>query len=173
MITIFTDNCNPISQILYDQIISSLQYHQLVCSCGASACLTGHGYYRRSIKAEDRLVPLRICRVKCGICEKTHALLLSSMVPYSQIGLCEQVKIISCYESATSFAAIMNGQPVIDESNIRYVIRQYHRHWRQRRLAIGQSLSLTADFISQCFLYFGRQFMQIKPTPNVFFPEPT
>ena len=173
MITIFTDNCNPISQILYDQIISSLQYHQLVCSCGASACLTGHGYYRRSIKAEDRLVPLRICRVKCGICEKTHSLLLSSMVPYSQIGLCEQVEIISCYESATSFAAIMNGRPVIDESNIRHVIRQYRRHWRQRRFAIGQPLSLAADFISQCFLYFGRQFMQIKQTTNVWFLKPT
>lgn len=83
------------------------------------------------------------------------------------------MEIISCYESATNFAAIMNGQPVIDESNIRHVIRQYRRHWRQRRLAIGQSLSLAADFISQCFLYFGRQFMQIKQTANVLFLKPT
>lgn len=173
MITIFTDNCNPISQILYDQTLNALQFHQLTCSCGCSGCLSVHGYYKRSIKVEAYLVPLRICRVKCAVCKRTHALLLSAIVPYSQIGLSDQIRILSCYESSGDLAAIMNGHPAIDESNIRHVIRQYRCHWRQRRLAIGLTLSMTCHFISQCFKSFGRQFMQIKPTPNVFFLKPT
>lgn len=173
MITIFTDNCNPISQILYDQTLNDLQFHQLTCSCGCSGGLSVHGYYRRSIKVGDCLVPLRICRVKCAVCKRTHALLLSSIVPYSQISLSGQIRILSCYEASGDFAAIMNSHPAIDESNIRHVIRQYRCHWRQRRLAIGLTLSMTSHFISQCFSGFSRQFMQIKPTPNVFFPEPT
>ena len=102
-----------------------------------------------------------------------NALLQSSIVPYSQISLSGQIRILSCYEASGDFAAIMNSHPAIDESNIRHVIRQYRCHWRQRRLAIGLTLSMTRHFISQCFKGFGRQFMQIKPTPNVFFPEPT
>jgi len=31
------------------------------------------------------------------------------------------------------------------------VIRQYRCHWRQRRLAIGLTLSMTRHFISKCF----------------------
>lgn len=173
MITIFTDNCNPISQILYDHTINDLQLHQLVCSCGCSASLSVHGYYKRSIKVEDSLVPLRICRVKCAVCKTTHALLLSSIVPYSQISLSEQVRIISCYECSEDFSAIMNHHPAIDESNVRHVIRQYLCHWLERLLAISLPLSESCHFISQCFLCFKRQFMQIKRTPNILFLKPT
>ena len=88
-------------------------------------------------------------------------------------GLSEQVRILSCYEASGDFAAIMQDHPAIDESNIRHVIRQYRCHWRQRRLAIGLTLSMTCHFIIQCFSGFDRQFMQIKQTPNVFFLKPT
>ena len=62
MITISTDFCNPISQDSYENLINSLQFHQLTCTCGHSACLTIHGYYDRNIKLEDHSVLLHICR---------------------------------------------------------------------------------------------------------------
>jgi len=134
MITIFTDFCNPISQDFYDNTIASLQFHQLSCSCGHSGCLTIHGYYDRSVKSEDASIRLHICRAQCRNCGTTHALLLSSIVPYSQISLPDQVSIISCFEDSGDFSAIMDETPSIDESNIRSVIRRYIRHWMQRLL---------------------------------------
>lgn len=173
MITVFADFCNPISQDFYDKTISSLQFHQLTCSCGHSACLTIHGYYFRSIKSVDSSVRLHICRVKCSHCQVTHALLLSSIVPYSQIPLADQVNIISCYEGSGDFSAIMDQTPSIDESNIRSVIRSYIRHWMQRILSTSISIGSSLSLIRLCFSYFNRQFMQIKNTTNIFFLKPT
>ena len=99
MITIFAGNCNQISQSFYDSVIFDLPLHQLTCSCGHSACLSIHGYYRRAVKLPSGTVRLRDCRVKCSECGNTHALLLSSMVPYSQVTLPDQQRICSDYEA--------------------------------------------------------------------------
>jgi len=174
MITLSVDYFNPISQKIYDDVISNLQFHQLVCTCGHSGCLTIHAYYYRQVKSDIFKVRLRICRVKCHICGHTHALLLSDFVPYSQIPLSIHAEIISCHLEYKSFSSVMNANPSIDENNIRYIIRQYLLHWKQRLL----SLKLTPKppfsiLIASCFEAFGRQFMQIKRTPNIFFPKPT
>lgn len=174
MITLSVDYCNPISQKTYDDIILNLPFHQLVCTCGHSGCLTIHAYYYRHVKSGDSKVRLHICRVKCSICGHTHALLLSVFVPYSQIPLPVQVEIISCYSESNSFSSIMENTPSIDENNIRYIIRQYLRHWKQRLLSenIPPKPPLS-QFIQKCFATWNRQFMQIKCTSNIFFPKPT
>lgn len=41
---------NPLNQKDYDDILSSIQFHQLTCTCGHSACLSVHGYYLRGLK---------------------------------------------------------------------------------------------------------------------------
>lgn len=84
MITIFVPDCNQISQSFYDSVIFDLQLHQLTCSCSHSACLSVHGYYWRSVKLPSGTLRLRVCRVKCSECGTTHALLLSSIVPFSR-----------------------------------------------------------------------------------------
>ena len=173
MITILTDNCNPISQILYDNILNSLQHHQLTCTCGHSGCLSVHGYYYRRLKFETSFINLRIRRMICSICKTTHAILLSSIVPYSQISLQDQVTIIECHKRSEDFTPIMEAHPSIDESNIRYVIKQYLCHWLERLLSASLSLCSTKDFVDRCFSNFNRQFMQIKRTPNVLFFKPT
>ena len=173
MITISTDFCNPISRNFYDKTIATLQFHQLTCSCDHSGCLTIHGYYDRSVKSEDGSIRLHICRVQCGNCGTTHALLLSSLVPYSQISLPDQVSIISRSKNSGDFSAIMDGTPSIDESNIRSVICRYTRHWMQRLLSEHISLHLSLPFIRLCFSCFHRPFMQIKTTPNILFLKPT
>ena len=173
MITVFTDFCNPISQDFYDKTIAAIQFHQLTCSCGHSSCLTIHGYYDRSVKSEDSSIRLHICRVKCSHCGTTHALLLSSIVPYSQISMADQIRIISCYEDSGDFSDIMDEAPSIDESNIRAVIRRYIRHWMQRLLSAHISIHSSLFFLHLCFSHFHRQFLQIKTTPNILFLRPT
>jgi hypothetical protein len=173
MITILTDNCNPISQILYDNLLNNLQHHQLTCPCGHSGCLTNHGYYNRRLKFETSFINLRIRRLICSVCKTTHAVLPASIVPYSQISLSDHIEIINCYKNTEDFTAIMESQPVIDESNVRYIIRQYLCHWLERLRAASLSLLSSRDFVDRCFSAFNRQFMQIKRTPNILFLKPT
>lgn len=116
MITLSVDICNPVSQDFYDKTIYNLQFHQLVCTCGHSGCLTIHGYYDRSVKHDDSCLRLRICRVICSVCGRTHALLLSSLVPYSQISTKEQADICRHSQSDNDFSSIMDNTPSIDEA---------------------------------------------------------
>ncbi len=173
MITISTDFFNPISQDSYENLINSLQFHQLTCTCGHSACLTIHGYYDRNIKVEDHSVRLHICRVKCRQCNTTHALLPLFVVPYSQVSLPDQVAIISCYENSGDYSDIMERTPSIDENCIHSIILRYVHHWLQRILAFKLSVFPSLVFIQICFLHYSRQFMQAKKTPNILFITPT
>jgi hypothetical protein len=173
MITILTDICNPISQDFYDNQVNNLQLHKLTCPCGHSGCLSIHGYYKRKIKSGPFIIRLRIRRMICALCKATHALLLSSMVPYSQIPFQQHVEILIAHETSQDFAPIMEAHIAIDESNIRYVVKQYRNHWSQRLLSATLSLDTTTAFICKCFSHFNRQLMQIKRTPNLIFLNTT
>lgn len=171
MITLNVIENNPLTPKFYNYIISNLQFHRLTCSCNHSACLSVHGYYHRFIKTPTGKLKFRICRVKCSLCGKTHAILLSSFVPYSQISLSEQVAIISSFESDSSFESVMVNNPSIDESNCRYVLKQFFSHWKERLLAYG--ISFRFSDLLHCFSFYKRQFMQIKSTPNILFLNTT
>ena len=49
-----------------------------------SACMSVHGYYWRSVMRPSGTLHPCVCRVKCSECGTTHALLLSSIVPFSR-----------------------------------------------------------------------------------------
>ena len=95
MITVITEECNEISQKLYDTAMDSIQTCQLECSCGHCGCLVGHGGYTRYVKTSMGKIPLAIRRVQCSLCNATHALLLSGIVPYSQVPLSDHAAIAS------------------------------------------------------------------------------
>lgn len=173
MITLNVEENNTITPDFYNNTIANLQFHQLTCTCGHSGCLSVHGYYKRYLKTITGKVPFRICRVICSCCGHTHALLLSSFVPYSQISLSEQIEIITSYESACSPKPLMGKNTSIDESNCHHVIRQYLHHWKQKLLSERISIFSIHPLISRCFTTFSRQFMQIHCTPNIFFINTT
>ncbi len=169
MITIFVDSCNPISQKIYDSIISSLQIHQISCPCcQKTACMAFYGRYTRSVKQDGELVPLCIQRVICSECGSTHALLLSGIVPYSRTLLEDQADIVS-----GNRADVMERNPLVDESCVRSIIRQFKKHWEQPVLSAGIPLRPPRSLVRGCFSFASRQFMQIKRTPNILFPSPT
>ena len=149
----------------YNNLISALQFHRLTCPCGHSGCLSIHGYYYRAVKTPEGLLKFRICRVICSCCGHTHALLLSSMVPYSRISLADHVSMISGFENNADCSEVMNHNPFIDESNLRFVIRQFKKHWKQRLLSAG--ITLSDNLVHACFKHYLRQFMQIKSTEKL------
>lgn len=171
MITLNVEKNNPFTPTFYNNLIANLQFHRLTCTCDHSGCLSIHGYYNRSIKISDGKVVFRICRVKCSCCGCTHALLLSSMVPYSQIALKDHTAIIAAFEEGHLAVEVMNNTPSIDESNLRYSISSYLRYWKQRLLAF--QIKLSKELSHSCFFFFHRQFMQIKSTPNILFLNTT
>lgn len=173
MITITVHFDNPLNQKTYENLINTLQFHQLPCTCGHSGCLTVHGYYNRSLKEEDSEITLSICRVKCSHCGKTHALLPSCLVPYSRVSLQEQAAIISAYENSGDLVSIMDRTPSIDENLIASIIKRYITHWMQKIRSFRIDLSFPSCLAEQCFSLFMNQFMQIRQTPNILFLTPT
>lgn len=169
MITLFVEENNPFTPNFYNELINNLQFHQLTCTCGRSACLSVHGYYYRSVKSSSEKTFFRICRVKCKCCGHTHAILLSSMVPYSQVSLSDHISIIRNHEKGISQHSVMNNNPSIDESCLRYIIRCYLKCWKEKLLSERIMLSPVCSLIKSCFSHFSYQFMQIKKTPNILF----
>ena len=150
MITIFVEESNPLTPNFYNNLINSLQFHRLTCTCGHSACLSIHGYYTRSLKTLEGKSSFRICRVICSCCHHTHALLPSSMVPYSQISMEEHVEVISCHETKEGWETLMHRNPSIDEGNCRYIVRSFLKHWKQRLLSGKITLSDSTLLIRDC-----------------------
>ncbi len=171
MITIFTIKNNPFTQNIYNEMLNDLPIHQLPCTCGQRGTLIKHAYYKRSVKYAGKLVSIKILRVICKSCMKTHAVLPDILVPYSAILLKDHIKIINAYSNKKSFDHIMIHNYLIDEGHIRYIIKNYNKYWRERLSAY--SISLDSDLVKSCFNFFKRQFMQIKRTSNIYFLKPT
>lgn len=166
MITIIVQDCNNFSQDYYDSVINSLQMHQIKCSCGTSGCMNIHGYYKRGVFQPGGVILLRICRVKCSECGRTHALLLSSIVPYDRISLNDQHCIVCAYEDHGNPESICEENPCIDEHCVRAVLRRYRRFWRQRLLSEQILLKPAGSLIMGCLSFYSMQFMQIREPRN-------
>ena len=167
MITLFVEKNNPLTPNFYNDVINNLQFHKLTCPCGHSGCLSIHGYYQRSVKSSSGKLVFNICRVKCECCGHTHAILLSSMVPYSQVSISDQISIINNYLNDIPQGSVMNATPSIDESCFRHVIRAYRKYWHEKLLSERISLTPVCQLIKSCFAHFSYQFMQIKNTVNI------
>ena len=156
-----------ITQAAYNEIIQRLAFHKLSCTCGRHGDLVRHGYYNRSVKTALSSRAIRILRVRCKSCGKTHALLPESLVPYSSVTLKVHVEILRAFIAGQSTRPIMEANPIIDESTIGYITRQFKRHWLPRLASF--KIPLDKNIVPACFRTFGRQFMQIKCTPNLLF----
>ena len=94
MITLKVEKENrELNQDYYDLIIRNIDIHSLECTCGRHDMVV-HSYYSRNIKTESGVIKLDILRVKCKECGKTHAVLLSLIVPYQSVELEIQIQIL-------------------------------------------------------------------------------
>lgn len=173
MITIFVSKSNPVFQKSYDDAMNQVDTACLTCPCGCSGSLVRHGSYRRCVKAGGGKSLLKVQRVLCRICGCTHALLPSALVPYSQIPLADQVAVAEAYEEGGNVSDILRSNPELDERTPFKLIRIYLAFFRERLRAERIRLRPLAELTEKCLSLFGKQFMQIKNTPNIFFSPPT
>ena len=171
MITIFNKKSNSFSQISYNLMIKFLPFHKLQCTCGQNGNLIKHAYYTRSIKVLGDLVDLKVLRVRCKSCNKTHSILPDWIVPYSRILFKDHLNIINAYLNKKSLEPLMIENFLIDESNTKYIIKRFKQHWKER--LSSYDISLDKQLTLFCFKYFCRPFMQIKSTANILFLTPT
>ncbi len=171
MITVCSELCNSFSQRIYDTIISRVNIFSLVCTCGCKGTLVYHGSYMRHLKDGSECFSLKIQRVQCRQCQRTHALMPYFLVPYSQVSLHEQKKVLAAIYAGTSLPALLRDSASLDESYVRYLLRKFRKHWEQRLYALH--LSLTDRLTVPCLSFYSRQFMQIRNTPNILFSPST
>jgi hypothetical protein len=119
------------------------------------------------IKTPLGKISIIILRIKCKSCDCTHAILPSNIIPYSQITLDDHLNIIINLETNKNQAGIMENNPEIDESNIKFVIRKYINFWKEklRSYSINITKILNVDvFIKNIYQIFKSAFMQNKKT---------
>ncbi len=111
---------------------------------------------------------MRILRVKCKECGRTHAILPELVVPYSQIPVDLQQYMLLYPLGSPELEALMRENSDITESNILAVRSRYRKQWKERLLTMSQSLrNDIADLIREAFSFFHRQFMQIRRGINL------
>ena len=168
MITLYYENNNTFTQDTYDNIIDQTDLMTLKCpSCKHSGCLIRHARYPRTFRMSNSTVTINIVRVLCKECGHTHAILLCTFVPYSQILLNDQIAILQS-EDEDRF---LSDNPNFDISDIKHIKKQFNSYWKQRLLS--HSISLECSLFISCFKFFSRQFMQIKTTINFLQYPPT
>lgn len=177
MITVEVDLHNPISQDFYDKTVFSLDPALIPCTCGHAGCLIWYGSYTRKVVLPNQLLLLRVARVRCQVCGHTHAILLSSLVPYSQIPLAIHVAVAQAWEDARAQGAgassILEDQEFLDENNLSSLRRSFLRRWLEPLRAFDIPLFPLPLLVRTCFAILSRQFMQIKSTRNKLFLLPT
>ena len=171
MITVQTKNFNTISQENYDAIVDGLQLHQITCTCGHCGDMRRYGGYERTVWFLGEEIDLRIQRVQCTHCGKTHAILLDILVPYSRIPLADQRQIIILCETGASCEPVQQSNFHIEDRMVYAIWNKYRRYWKQKLLAEG--ISLAGELVRECFRYYFKQFMQIRSTPNTYFSPST
>lgn len=146
----------------YGKITANLPLYRIHCSCGHAGCLVRHGYYRRKLKTRQGTIVLRILRVKCRECGRTHAIIPELAVPYSQIPADLQQLMLLHPLGSPELEELMRDNCDITESNVLAVGSRYRRNWRERLAALGMKLGDgIADLVRNSFAAFHRQFMQI------------
>jgi len=174
MITLLTNDFKRFTQAIYDETVEKMQIRRIPCSCGCSGCMVRHGFYLRRFKDSYGTKRIRILRLKCTRCKRTHAILPAAIVPYSQISLACQQTMLRSRIGSPAMETMMNANPDIDESSISHVRKQFRRFWEQRLHSEQMSLRLELpELVKACFHSFCRQFMQIRSGNNLLFSPST
>lgn len=148
---------------IYGEVTANLPLYRLRCNCGHAGCLVRHGYYNRRLKTRQGTFILRILRVKCKECGRTHAILPEIVVPYSQIPVDLQQWMLLYPLGSPELEALMQSNSDITESNVLAVRSRYRRNWKERLLTLGMNLEADiAELVQRSFSFFHRQFMQIR-----------
>lgn len=165
MIIVKTDYDNPITQENYDETVNSIDKEVIKCENCGHVGFSKHGSYKRHIKTKNNRISLYIIRFICPECGKTHAVLLSSIIPWSQISLKNTIEIIKL-KTEKEFNKFLDEHISFFIEDIRNVRKRFKKYWKER--IISSRIDLDETIFENCIHIFKRQFMQNKCTSLIF-----
>lgn len=112
----------------YLNYIANLEVDTLKCSNCLNSNLERHGYYSRYIIVNGDKIRIRILRIRCKCCGKTHAVLPSFVVPYLHIPMKELQAILVSIDKNEN----QNLEPHFIKT-----CKRIYRFWIQKLLSIG------------------------------------
>ena len=158
----------------YDNALSNLQIHRISCPyCKHHGHLIFHGAYVRHIHFGYDKPEITIQRVKCTHCKKTHALLPSSLVPYSQIPLKYQVAMAENYLQYKYFQSVFDLLCDYPEDTIRKLLLVFMSNWLELCRSYNLQLQNLAFLTPQCVSLFMKQFLQNRKLYLSYYLTPT
>ena len=150
----------------YSQLTSALNFSDLPCPCCKECGMRIFAYYSRYVKNPDfpEKTKIRVLRVRCvnENCRKTHAILPSTIVPYSQITMADTISIVKA-QSKEDARKILDENILISLEDIRKTKLKFLNFWKSRISNIEASLG-SDRFFSECISVYKMHFMQLPPT---------
>lgn len=157
MIICDCDKVNDLSQDYYDRIVQELDRSLILCPTCKQLGFYVNSYYERSFKlagSPDK-TKILIMQVICKSCGKTHAILLSSMIPWSQITLHDTLVVLKLDPSSPK----AEYNPLISHEDRVRLRKAFRLFWKERLKAFN--ISIDDSLSGTCIFYHHRQFMQI------------
>lgn len=161
MIIIKVPYDKTITQEEYDKHVGSIDKEVIKCDSCGNVGLSKHGTYERHLKTDTDKITLKIVRFICPECGKTHAVLLSTIIPWSQKSLKDTIEIIK-RTTEKEFNQFLNERISLQIEDIRNIRKRFKKYWKERILSY--QLNLDETISEKCFALFKRQFMQNKCT---------
>ena len=83
-----------LNQSIYDSIIKSIDFNKIKCpSCNHNSWHQ-HCSYDRKFDIDNSFLTIKIIRIKCSHCHKTHSILIESMIPFCILNYNQLIEII-------------------------------------------------------------------------------
>jgi hypothetical protein len=157
MIIVLADDVNRVSQDIYDRIVNELDRERIKCNRCGQYGFNINCYYYRSIRKPSGIEKILIVQLICRSCGKTHAVLLSTMIPWCSVEMSDAIRIIKAHGSS-EIRLIYDDNPSISEDNIKHLRRIYFGEWKERLLSF--CISIDNHLTENCVRYHDRQFLQ-------------
>lgn len=145
---------------LYDSIIDNIPFASIKCTNCYHSGFQKHCYYYRTLynSYSRSFTRIKILRLICPNCGKTHAFLLSSMIPYSKFPLDLTIDICQL-ASEKQIREFLDLHIEIILDTLRSMKRRFRLFWKQRLLSCDISFDIFS-ITNKCIAFFQRQFMQ-------------
>lgn len=159
MIIILWHKVKDVSQESYDQTLERLNRQTIQCSECKQIGLNINGYYYHSFKQScyPYKIKILVTQLICPCCGKTHAILLCTMVPWSQISLQDTIRIVETKNSEET-RQLLNDHDGLNEEDIKRTKRIFRKQWKER--LAGYRIEIDKDLTMNCICCHKRQFMQ-------------
>lgn len=93
----FINNSHNIECIINDiyfNAVESMNFCSIICDRCLNSSWHLHAYYTKQVNIYSRMIRVRITRIICTVCGKTHAILIEPMIPYISALFDDLVSII-------------------------------------------------------------------------------